>query len=210
MKTLKLQQMKSWMYLLLVTLSTHSFAQENSQQPLKDLFNEFHVSVNHGIGDGSFGGGLGVNHVFNPDKVVSFRTGLDFQFFSDQRYSDPPSHFGSPYDYYCSYVDVTIPFIMRINIKWVFIELGGNLVAGIAGEKRGVLKDTYSNATFDATSKDSWNPGFSVGPLVGIGTRIPLTEKLDLLIRPDVGASISLDREFGNLYGRLCVGIHLK
>jgi hypothetical protein len=83
-------------------------------------------------------------------------------------------------------------------------------VAGIAGEKRGVLKDTYSNATFDATSKDSWNPGFSVGPLVGIGTRIPLTEKLDLLIRPDVGASISLDREFGNLYGRLCVGIHLK
>ena len=98
---------------------------------------------------------------------------------------------------------------MRINIKWVFMELGGNLVAGIAGQKRGILKD-YSPPLKETTTKDSWNPGFSVGPVLGIGARIPLTEKLDLLVRPDVGASISLDREFGNLYGRLCVGIHLK
>ena len=193
---------------IFMSFLNRSFTQEK-EQPLNKLFNEFHTSINHGIGDGSFGAGLGVNHVFNPDKVVSFRTGLDFQFFSDQRYSDPPSHFGSPYDYYCSYVDLSIPFIMRINIKWVFMELGGNLVAGIAGQKRGILT-YYSQPLPETTTADSWNPGFSVGPLVGIGARIPLTEKLDLLIRPDVGASISLDRQFGNLYGRLCVGIHLK
>ncbi len=200
--------MRISLLLAILAFCSFSFAQEK-EQPLNKLFNEFHASVNHGIGDGSFGGGLGVNHVFHPDKIVSFRTGFDFQFFSDQRYSNPPSHFGSPYDYYCSYVDLSIPFIMRINIKWVFIELGGNLVAGIAGQKRGVLRD-YSQPLLETTTKDSWNPGFSIGPILGIGGRIPLTEKLDLLIRPDVGASISLDREFGNLYGRLCLGIHLK
>ncbi len=200
--------MRLLLSLIFMSFLNWNFAQEK-EQPLRNLFNEYHVSVNHGIGDGSFGGGLGVNHVFHPDKVISFRTGLDFQFFSDQTYSNPPSHFGSPYDYYCSYVDLTIPFIMRINIKWVFMELGGNLVAGIAGQKRGILKD-YSPPLKETTTKDSWNPGFSVGPVLGIGARIPLTEKLDLLVRPDVGASISLDREFGNLYGRLCVGIHLK
>ena len=132
--------MRLLLSLIFMSFLNWNFAQEK-EQPLRNLFNEYHVSVNHGIGDGSFGGGLGVNHVFHPDKVISFRTGLDFQFFSDQTYSNPPSHFGSPYDYYCSYVDLTIPFIMRINIKWVFMELGGNLVAGIAGQKRGILKD---------------------------------------------------------------------
>jgi hypothetical protein len=200
--------MRLLLSLILMSFLNWGFTQEK-EQPLRNLFNEYHASVNHGIGDGSFGGGVGVNHVFNPDKVISFRTGLDFQFFSSQTYSNPPSHFGSPYDYYCSYVDLSIPFIMRINIKWVFIELGGNLVAGIAGQKRGILT-YYSQPLPETTTKDSWNPGFSVGPLLGIGARIPINEKLDLLIRPDVGANISLDQEFGNLYGRLCVGLHLK
>lgn len=200
--------MKINLLLVIFAFSVSCFSQEK-EQPLRNLFNEYHASVNHGIGDGSFGGGVGVNHVFHPDKVISFRTGLDFQFFSGQTYSNPPSHFGSPYDYYCSYVDLSIPFIMRINIKWVFIELGGNLVAGIAGQKRGILT-YYSQPLPETTTKDSWNPGFSVGPLLGIGARIPINEKLDLLIRPDVGANISLDQEFGNLYGRLCVGLHLK
>jgi hypothetical protein len=200
--------MKVNLLLVIFAFSISCFAQEK-EQPLKNLFNEFHISVNHGIGDGSFGGGLGVNHVFHPDKVISFRTGLDFQYFSNQTYSNPPSHFGSPYYYYCSYVDLTIPLIMRINIKWVFIELGGNLGVGITGQKRGVLTD-YSQPLLETTTNDSWNPGVSVGPMFGIGARIPLSEKLDLLIRPDVGASISLDQEFGNLYGRLCVGVRLK
>lgn len=200
--------MKITLSFVILALSFFGYGQEK-EQPLKNLFNEFHASVNHGIGDGSFGGGLAVNHVFHPEKTVSFRTGLDFQYFSELSYSEPPSHIGTPYDYYCSYVDLTIPLIMRINIKWVFIELGGNLVAGIAGQKRGILT-YYSQPLMETTTKDSWNPGFSIGPLMGVGARIPFNEKVDLLIRPDVGASISLDREFGNLYGRLCVGIHLK
>lgn len=88
--------MRISLLLVILAFCSFSFAQEK-EQPLKNLFNEYHISVNHGIGDGSFGGGVGVNHVFHPDKVVSFRTGLDFQFFSNQTYSNPPSHFGSPY-----------------------------------------------------------------------------------------------------------------
>nr|WP_294857971.1 hypothetical protein [uncultured Fluviicola sp.] len=76
-----------------------AFAQEE-KQPLKNLFNEFHASVNHEMGNGFFGGGLGVNHVFRPDKVVAFRTGLDFQFF--HAWSDSEDS----HSYYSSVKDV--------------------------------------------------------------------------------------------------------
>jgi hypothetical protein len=110
-----------------------------------------------------------------------------------------------------SYVDLAIPVLLRINIRWVFIELGVNLGVGIAGQRRATVT-TYSDfqPSVETTTKGSWNPGFSAGPALGIGGRIPLNEKVDLLIRPDVGISSSFGKEFSNWYGRLCLGIHLK
>ena len=185
---------------------------QEKEQPLKNLFNEFHASVNHELGKGFFGGGLGLNHVFRPDKVVSFRTGLDFQFFRAWRDSENNhSHYSSVKDVHYSYTDLTIPVVMRINIRWVFIELGVNLGVGIAGQRRATVTSYYDQQpSVETTTKDSWNPGISVGPVIGIGARIPLNEKLDLLVRPDVGLSGSLQEEFSSLYGRLCIGIHLK
>jgi hypothetical protein len=181
-----------------------SFAQEK-EQPLKNLFNEFHASVNHELGTGFFGGGLAANHVFRPDKVVSFRTGLDFQFFhhwSDSE--DTHSYYSSMKNVHYSYVDLTIPIVLRINIKWVFIELGANLGVGIAGQRKAIVTSYYEQLpSVETTTKEAWNPGISVGPVIGIGALIPLNEKLDLLIRPDVGLSGSLREE-------LCIGIHLK
>lgn len=187
-----------------------SFTQEK-EQPLRNLFNEYHVSVNHGIGNGFFGGGLGANHVFNPDKIVSFRTGIDFQFFHVWGNAADPSHYSSTKDIRYSYVDLNVPIIMRINIKWMFMELGGNLGIGITGQQRATVT-SYSDyePPVETEIKDSWNPGISLGPVFGIGTLIPLNEKLDLMIRPDVGASVYFQQEFVNLYGRLCVGLHLK
>ena len=187
-----------------------SVAQEK-EQTLKKLFNEFHVSVNHSLGNGFFGGGLGANHVFRPDKVFSFRTGLDLQFFHTWGNSGDPSHYSSTKDIRWAYADLTIPIVMRFNIKYVLIELGGNLGVGIAGQQRATVT-TYSDyqPSVEIKTKDFWNSGFSVGPVFGIGTLIPLNEKLDLLIRPDIGASVHFQQEFLNVYGRLCIGIHLK
>lgn len=185
---------------------------QDKEQPLKNLFNEYHASVNHGIGDGFFGGGLGVNHVFRPDKIVSLRTGMDFQFFHAwSPNGEHPSHYTSTKNVHYSYVDLTIPIVMRINIRWIFIELGANLAVGIAGQRRATVTNYYDQQPSVVTStKGYWNPGISVGPVFGIGARIPLNEKLDLLVRPDIGASVSFREDFLNLYGRLCIGIHLK
>ncbi len=203
--------MRFLLFIVVMGFSLSSFGQEK-EQPLKNLFNEFHASVNHELGKGFFGGGLAANHVFRPDKIVSFRTGLDFQFFhswSDSENSH--SYYSSVKDVHYSYVDLTIPIVLRINIRWVFIELGANLGVGIAGQRRATVTSYYDQQpSVVTTTKGSWNPGISVGPVLGIGARIPLNEKLDLLIRPDVGISMAFNQEFSNLYGRLCIGIHLK
>jgi hypothetical protein len=203
--------MKQYLFFILLTFSVYCSGQEKKQD-LKNLFNEYGVSVNHGIGTGFFGGGLGANHVFHPDKVVSFRTGLEFQFFHAWSDSEShPSHYSSTKNIHYSYVDLTVPIVMRLNVRWLFIELGGHVGAGISGQRRATVTN-YSDfqPAVETTTKDSWNPGISAGLLFGIGTRIPLTEKLDLLIRPDVGASAYFQQDFLNLYGRLCVGIHLN
>jgi hypothetical protein len=205
--------MKFWIFLFLfIGLLNCAFGQAK-EQPLRNLFNEFHASVNHELGTGFFGGGLAANHVFRPDKIVSFRTGLDFQFFHNWSDSENShSYYTSVKDIHYSYVDLTIPIVLRINIRWVFIELGVNLGVGIAGQRRATVTSYNDQPPFvvETTTKGSWNPGISVGPVLGIGALIPLNEKLDLLIRPDVGLSGSFTEDFSSLYGRLCVGIHLK
>ncbi len=92
-----------------------------------------------------------------------------------------------------------------------FIELGGNLGLGVVGQKR-YTQLTYSDNQIpvETEKKESSNQGFSVGPVFGVGVLIPMNEKLDLLIRPDVGASVYFREGFTNLYARLCIGIHLK
>lgn len=202
--------MKSFVLISVILFRFSSFAQEK-EQPLRNLFNEFHASINHELGKGFFGGGLAANHVFHPDNIVSFRTGLDFQFFHIWGNTGDPSHYSSTKDVQCSYVDLTFPVVLRINIKWVFIEVGGNLGVGVAGQRRATVIAYYDyQPSVETKTRDSWTSGISIGPMFGIGTRIPLTEKLDLLIRPDVGASVYFQQSYANLYSRLCVGIHLK
>lgn len=188
------------------------FAQEKEQK-LKNLFNEFHVSANHGIGSskGFFGAGLGINKVFRPEKVIAFRTGLDFQFFHTWGNSGDPAHYSSISNVHYSFLDLTIPVVLRINIGMTFIELGGNLGLGILGQKRYNQHASFDNqASTEIIKKESLNQGFSVGPVLGVGVLIPMNEKLDLLIRPDVGANVYFKEAFTNVYARLCIGIHLK
>lgn len=202
--------------LVLICMQLFSAFGQEKEPSLKKLFNEFHVSANHGIPINSgirtfFGAGLGANKVFRSEKMIAFRTGLDFQFFHTWGNSGDPAHYSSISNVHYSYLDLTIPVVLRINIGMTFIELGGNLGLGILGQKRYTQHTSFDNqASTEIIKKESLNQGFSVGPVFGVGVLIPMNEKLDLLIRPDVGASVYFKEEFTNVYARLCIGIHLK
>lgn len=175
------------------------------------IFNEFHASMNHSLGPGFLGGGVAANHVFYSEKVVSLRTGLELNYFHIWGGSSEPSHYSAVKDMHYAFADLTIPLVMRVNVRPVFFELGGNLGFGIAGLKKGTSITYFDlQPAIETKIKESWSSGFSAGPYFGIGARIPMHEKLDLLIRPDVGANLHFSKNLLNLYGRLCIGIHLK
>lgn len=202
--------MRILLLFVLIGSLNFTFGQEK-EQPLKNLFNEFHASVNRGFGEGFFGGGVGINHVFRPEKIFALRTGLEFQFFHAWASMDHHSHYASYENEQCSYTYLSIPIVMRINIRWAFIELGANVGTGISGTRKATVTSNNDQAPATVTNiKESWNPGLLLGPVFGIGARIPLNEKLDLLVRPDAGMSFDFKENFSNFYGRLCIGIHLK
>lgn len=192
-----------------------AFGQEK-EPSLKNLFNEFHVSANHGIplyskNRSFFGAGLGANKVFRSEKIIAFRTGLEFQLFHTWDDVGDPSHFSAIKNIHRTGIDLNVPIMLRINIQKMFIELGGNIGTGVVGWER------YTNYSFpmgqptvQTEQKQGWSSGFFLGSTAGMGGLIPLNEKMDLLIRPDVGANLYFYGGFLHLYGRLCIGIHLK
>jgi hypothetical protein len=205
--------MKSLLFVIALILSKWSFGQE--KKLFKDYFNEFHVSVNHGIplfpADRTFfGGGLGISHVFCADKIISFRTGLDFQLFHEWDEFGEPAHYSSVKNIHYFFVDLSAPLMMRLNVSRFFVEFGANVGVGVGGRMRSTVSSyTPYQPTTTTEQKSRTGSGFWFGPALGIGTLIPLNEKLDLLVRPDIQLNWNIF-EHMNLYGRLCVGIRLK
>lgn len=194
------------------TVYFHAFGQKE-KPAFKDYFNEYYVSVNHGIASSRtfFGAGLGASHVFQPQNVITFRTGVDLQFFHAWASSGAPAHYSSVQNIHRTFIDLTIPLVIRLNIKMVFIEFGGNLGCGMAGWERHTQSNFPPNQPVSQTEqKQAWNPRLSAGGTGGVGVLIPLNEKLELLVRSDFGASAYFQREYSNVYARLCIGIHIK
>lgn len=206
---------------LILMISVNGFSQEKEQK-LKNLFNEFHVSVNHGLPFSSeertfFGGGLGANHVFRADKIVGARTGLELDFFHFwERDAGPPESGQVKKNQHFYFTTISIPANLQLNfgrnIRFSF-EVGARL--GIVAYmiytadvlRTGSSYGPYGTFEYERTSK-VFRSGF-VGLNSGIGAKIPLNERMDLLIRPTIqinGYSIDMMK----LYGQLQVGLHLK
>lgn len=217
--------MKQLILIFLLSSSISSFAQENKKIQFKDYFNEFHASVNHGIPFGGytrtfFGGGLGMSHVFRADKIVGARAGLELDmvhFWDKGGFSHVSEQTDLNQHFYLT--ALTIPLNLRINFgkntRFLF-ELGGRAGFVVSGYYMAdVLKSEpgIEPANLEHIKSPRAPVGFgTVGLNAGIGTLIPLNEKLDLLIRPDFGANLFFLDEATriNPYARLCVGIHLK
>lgn len=199
-----------------------AFGQEKKLN-FKDYFNEFYVSVNHGIPflydneKAFFGGGLGMSHVFRADRVVGARAGLEldfFHFWNDQLAKEPISQ--SKYNQRFNLTNLSIPVNLQLNFgkktRFLF-EFGGRL--GVLAHMNysanvytpGSKMSPYG--TFEDVHIKRFAAGVFFGLNTGIGARIFLNEKLDLLIRPDLQAN-SYSLELIYLHARLCIGIHLK
>ena len=212
--------MRFLLVFILVSFLSGSFAQKGKHR-FKEYFNEFHVSINHGIpwyGNNRtfFGGGMGMSHVFGSDRVVGARASLDLDFF----------HFwdNGGFDHFLEQTilnqhlymtSLSLPINLRINLgekkNW-HIELGGRLGFNLyAFYEADILHSDSNNPPYFVHERHPGGPVGSVfaGANSGIGYRIPYNEKVDFLIRPTLQMNIyDLDRL--HFYTQLNLGIHLK
>lgn len=215
--------MKKLLLIISVISCISGFAQEEKRS-FKDYFNEFHITMNHGVPLNAndrafFGGGLGMSHVFRADKIIGARAGLELELFHVTDYNvGPPESDRVRKNQHFYLTSLTIPLNIRVGFGHktrFFFELGGRVGFIVLGYYTAdVLQAGASNDYYFEHVKTTKAPvGFgTVGLNSGIGTSIPLNEKLDMVIHPDFGANLFFmdyhDRIY--LYGRLCVGIHLK
>lgn len=191
---------------------------------MKDLFNEYALSVNHGLGAPKtfFGTGLGANHVFRPDRVIGSRIGLevDFYHFLNAGVSGPDfNKYESRSNQHFHALNLSVPVALQFNFGHsvrYFFEMGAHL--GINVYTRYSADVTHSNYN-SPTIKEHVNSKLILGPLfglnAGIGVRIPFNERLSFLIKPGIGAQVYFESlsssgvSSGNAYAKLTLGILL-
>lgn len=197
---------------------------------------ELHYSVNRPLGHSEtntyYGGGIGANVLFRDTSVFNIKTGLEVNYFhtwDDGIYS---SKMSSRKDLHYRYAVVAIPAFLRLTFGdrfKFFLEAGAYAGVCVAGKVR-YTYTSYSSSPNDPTttqeSKDSYNTGLSISPAIGLGTRLPLSERLDVFLKAEFALVIKSMRLSGNTIGsgyggdydfnyrykylRLCAGIHLK
>jgi hypothetical protein len=132
---------------------------------------------------------------------------------------------------------LTLPAFARFNfgnrVKW-FLEAGVYVGFGLGG------RVTFSQISYPSSPNqpiseyegaESCYSGLSVTPAAGLGFRFPLSERIDLLFKPEFayvrnrledgqlfadkskpgpGYGGSYEYDFSYMYVRVCAGIHLK
>nr|WP_294857977.1 hypothetical protein [uncultured Fluviicola sp.] len=211
--------------LLLILLLVFISLKIQAQDRLRDIRGwEFHASVNHPISNKPgvrtfYGGGVGVNVIFKDTSRVCFKTGVEFNYFHTWDSWLYSGHFSNQTNIHYQYANLSIPAIVRFNrgdeFK-LFLEFGAYLGISLGGEMRSTYStyDPLSNYSFNGFKRENYSPGLSFTPMLGFGTRLPLSERVDLVLKPEFAFilnqenSESFNRHY--FYARFCVGIHLK
>lgn len=175
---------------------------------------EFHASVNYPVTEKTafLGAGIGTNILFGENKTVNFKTGLELNYF----HTWVEKSYG-PLKGDCYYGVLSVPAMVRFSSKKsvkFFAEAGVYLGIGY-GQKEapGQVKSVYSSAS---KGYESYFPGVVITPAAGLGGRFPLSERIDLLLKPEFALTVTEadinHRSFETwyCYVRFCAGIHLK
>jgi|GEM_PF-4218815 len=215
--------MKKQLIILFFVLPLCSFSQMCGQ-PLKDLFNEFHVSINHGVGSERtfFGAGLGANHLFHPDRALGARIGLeaDFYHFAYDGGSSPEHKYETRFNQHFNAVNVSVPVDLQVNfgysVRYLF-EMGFQLGMNI---QTAYKADIYHHPMEAPATMEHIHSSISLGLLggfnLGIGVRIPFNDAVSFLIKPSVGANAYFAKVQANdglashAYAKLTLGILLQ
>lgn len=196
---------------------------------------EFHGSVNHPLSSREdrtfFGGGAGANILFRDSRIFNFKTGMEVNYFHTWDESAYGGKMSSATDVHYRYVIVSFPVFMRLTFgerfKW-FLETGAYLGICPGGNRR------YTSTSYgpspgnisEAVYSQSYRTGLSITPAAGLGVRFPLSERIDLFLKPEFafvksnlaanghkntyGPGDHTDFNDWYTYVRFCVGIHLK
>ena len=171
----------------------------------RNIGSEFHLSGNHplieGIGATFFGGGIGGNVIFRDTNTWGIKTGIEINYFHTLKSLSYKST-----NYHTTVL--SLPVMVRFSAgkkNKRFFEMGAYV--GVGAGKSEVGK--YSQY-------EPYRPGIVISPAISFGGRIFLSERIDLLLRPELGLTITdyhaSDKVFETYYSyvRFCAGIHLK
>ncbi len=216
--------MRFLIFIISILLFFSSFGQEVKSQPLKNLFNEYQVSINHGVANPRtfFGAGLGASHIFRPDKVIGSRVGLEADFFHFWNGEIAPPYSNEPrrnQHYYST--NISVPFTLQLNFgnrtRFLF-ELGGRLGVNVHTQysadvyQTAIGSESYGKFAYEKTILSL---GAFLGLNAGIGVIIPLNEKCSLSFKPDVGLNMYSEKPNfaldagppANMYLRMNLGL---
>ena len=207
--------------IILVFISLTAESQEK-QKAIRGF--EFYASVNHPISAKEgvrtfYGGGIGANIIFNDTNQVSFKTGVEFNYFHTWDSWLYSGHFSNQSNIHYQYAILSIPAVVRFNMGdefKLFLELGAYLGISLGGDMRSTYStyDPISNYSFNGFKRENYFPGLSFTPMIGFGARVPLSERIDLVLKPEFAFMLnqenseSFNRHY--FYARFCAGIHLK
>ncbi len=219
-------------FLIILALIFSGFSVQAQQLGL-----EMHYSVNRTFGHSAvntyYGGGIGANVLFRDTSIFNIKTGLELNYFHTWDGSIYTSQMWTRKDLHYRYLVVSIPAFVRFTfgkrVK-VFFEGGAYLGFSPTGKVR-FTNVSYGSYPGDPTTttegSDFYSTGVSISPAGGIGVRFPLSERLDLFLKPEFafvknkllggqsngyGSGYGGDYDFNNRYTylRLCAGLHLK
>lgn len=166
-----------------------------------------------------YGGGIGVNVIFKDTNRVSFKTGVELNYFHTWDSWLYSGHFSNQTNIHYQYAILSIPAFVRFNLgnelKFL-VEFGAYLGFSLGGEMRSTYSayDPLSNYSFNGFKHENYVPGLSITPAIGFGTRVPLSERIDLVLKPEFAFMLnqenseSFNRHY--FYARFCAGIHLN
>ncbi|WP_341907746.1 hypothetical protein [Fluviicola taffensis] len=186
---------------------------------------EFHASVNHPISAKEgvrtfYGGGIGVNVIFKDTNRVSFKTGIELNYFHTWDAWLNSGNFSNQTNIHYQYSVLSIPALVRFNFGNelnFLVEFGAYLGFSVGGEMRSdyFSNDPFSNESVNGFKHENYTPGLSITPAIGFGTRLPLSNRLELLLKPEI--AFTKNENYGEdsfnkhyFYARFCAGIHLK
>lgn len=180
------------------------------------IFSEIAISVNNtsfleNEYKGKSGFGMGVYHLINKDKKLNILIGLEFNRANVFKSSYHDSKLSHIEDVTFNINSASLPLGLRYN--WgnktkIFFEPGffaeTVVNAVVKGEKYIVNTDISSNTTYDKLDyNEKINLKSTYGLYLSLGCKVPITPKLQLLIKPEAKLAMNpLYSSYEVLYNR--------